>query len=72
MLSRLFRRASARKATGLHFEIRRDRTGEWRWRLRAANGKIIAVGEGYVERRDCLHCIGLVKASADAPVDDKS
>lgn len=46
-----------------------DRAGEWRWFLRAANGRKIAdSGEGYVNKADCLHAIGLVKASASAPV----
>jgi len=33
------------------FEIYRDRRKEWRWRLKAANGRIIAdSGEGYSRR----------------------
>ena len=37
----------------MHIEVFRDRRGHWRWRLRAANGRIIAVpGEGYVNRAD--------------------
>lgn len=42
--------------------------GEWRWRLRAANHQIIASGEGYQNESDCLHAIGLVKGSSNAPV----
>ena len=35
-------------------EFYRDRRKEWRWRYRAANGKIIAEsGEGYKNREDC-------------------
>ena len=42
---------------------------EWRWRLRAQNGRIIAdSGEGYRNRADAEHGIVLVKRSADAPV----
>jgi hypothetical protein len=29
------------------FEIYRDAAGEYRWRLKAANGRIVAAGEGY-------------------------
>jgi uncharacterized protein YegP (UPF0339 family) len=30
------------------FEVYRDAAGEWRWRLKAANGRIVAdSGEGY-------------------------
>lgn len=28
------------------------RKGEWYWRLRAANGEIVASGEGYTRRED--------------------
>ena len=53
----------------MKYETYRDAATEWRWRLRAANHQIIAVsGEGYKNRRDCLHAIGLVKASSTAPV----
>lgn len=54
----------------MHFEIYRQTSGslavavlggEWRWRLRAKNGEIVASGEGYHNRADCLHAIGLVK-----------
>lgn len=32
-----------------------DKTGEWRWRLVATNGKTVAdSGEGYAEYRDAL------------------
>ncbi|HEY0955833.1 MAG TPA: DUF1508 domain-containing protein [Roseateles sp.] len=29
------------------FEIYPDAAGEWRWRLKASNGRIVASGEGY-------------------------
>ena len=46
-----------------------DYKGEWRWRLKADNGKIIAIsGEGYTNQGDCLAAIELVKGSGDAPV----
>lgn len=47
------------------FQAYEDRAGEWRWRLRAANGRIIADGsEGYKNKQDCLHGIDLVKKEA--------
>jgi uncharacterized protein YegP (UPF0339 family) len=55
------------------FQIYRDKKGEFRWRLRAGNGKIIATsGEGYKAKPDCEHGIDLVKTEgAVAPkVDD--
>lgn len=49
--------------------FRSKRNDEWYWRLRAANGQIIAVGgEGYKNKADCLRGIELVKGSGDAPV----
>ena len=47
----------------------KDAKGEWRWRLVAANGRIIAdSGEGYSSERECLADIDRVKASKDAHV----
>lgn len=40
----------------MHFYVYKDKKGEWRWKLRAKNGKIIAdSGEGYKRRRDCVN-----------------
>ena len=51
------------------YYIYRDARNEWRWRLLAANHRIIAdSGEGYVNKSDCLAAIELVKNSKDAPV----
>jgi uncharacterized protein YegP (UPF0339 family) len=58
-------------ATRRTFRVYQDAAGEWRWRLAAGNGRLIAAsGEGYQNRQDCLHGIELVKASADARVED--
>lgn len=49
------------------FEIYKDQDNpqEFRWRLRANNGEIIAdSGEGYNDRDDCEHGIDLVKSQA--------
>jgi uncharacterized protein YegP (UPF0339 family) len=52
----------------MKYELYKDKIGEWRWRLKAANGEILAFGEGYKNKADCQHCIGLIKASSTAPV----
>jgi len=53
----------------MYYEVYRDSAGQWRWRLYAANYKIIAdSGEGYYNKEDCLNAIQLVKNSAAAPV----
>ena len=47
------------------FELYRDRAGEYRWRLRAPNGKIIAdSAEGYVNKADAERGIALVRRLA--------
>ena len=47
----------------------KDSKDEWRWRLKAANGRILAdSGEGYSSEQECLDDIKRVKASADTPV----
>ena len=51
------------------YYIYKDSASEWRWQLKASNGKIIAdSGEGYRNRQDCLSGIELVKASTQAPI----
>ena len=48
----------------MHFKLRKDKSGEWRWSLVASNGKTIAdSGEGYVDKADALHGIELVRGA---------
>lgn len=55
----------------MRFELYRDSSGHWRWRLRVQNGNVVAdSAEGYVRREDCEHGIALVRQSADAPTVD--
>lgn len=45
----------------MKFDIYTDSNGHYRWRLRAANNRIIAdSGEAYYNRTDCIWAIGLV------------
>jgi len=51
------------------FEMYQDKAGEFRFRLKARNGKVIAVSEGYTAKAGCLNGIESVKNNAgDAPV----
>lgn len=51
------------------YYVYRDAQGQWRWRLEAANHRIVACsGEGYHNKADCLAGITLVKGSSNAPV----
>ena len=58
-------------ATNPKFEIYTDKAGEFRFRLKAKNGQIIAVSEGYKKLDSCKNGIESVrKNAADAPVEE--
>ena len=46
------------------FEVYQDKAGEYRFRLKATNGQIIAVGEGYKALSSCLNGIESIKKNA--------
>ena len=46
------------------FEVYTDKAGEFRFRLKATNGQIIAVGEGYKQKASCMNGIESVKKNA--------
>jgi uncharacterized protein len=46
------------------FEVYEDNAGKHRFRLKSANGEIIAVGEGYTTKNACLNGIESVKKNA--------
>ena len=51
------------------FEIYADKAGEFRFRLKAVNGQVIAVSEGYKAMASCVNGIESVKKNApDAEV----
>ncbi len=50
------------------FELYLDKAGEYRFRLKASNGQIIATGEGYKAKAGCLNGIDSIKRNAESPV----
>lgn len=55
--------------TNPKFEVYQDKAGEFRFRLKARNGEIIAVSEGYTKKASCMHGIESVRKNApDAPI----
>jgi len=53
------------------FELYKDSRGEFRFRLKASNGQIIASGEGYKTKAGALNGIQSIKKNAaDASVED--
>ena len=56
------------KVTNPKFEIYKDKKGEFRFRLKAANGEPILVSEGYVSKAGCQNGIESVKKNAGSEV----
>jgi uncharacterized protein len=55
------------------FEVYKDKAGEFRFRLKATNGEVIATGEGYKSKASCLNGIESVKKNAQvAEIDDQT
>ena len=53
------------------FEMYEDKAGEFRFRLKARNGAIIAVSEGYKTKSSCENGIASVRKNApEAPIAD--
>ncbi|MGN0513766.1 MAG: YegP family protein [Lachnospiraceae bacterium] len=54
------------------FEVYKDKAGEFRFRLKATNGQVIATGEGYKALAGCLNGIESVKKNApDAAIEEQ-
>jgi len=51
------------------FIVFRDLTGRWRWKLMAANSKVLALSpQGYLAKESCISGIRLVaRIAADTP-----
>jgi uncharacterized protein YegP (UPF0339 family) len=61
---------TTRKTLITYYCYYQDKKGEWRWRLKASNGRIFAdLGEGYKNLKDCLDDIARVKDSKSARVE---
>jgi len=53
------------------FEMYVDKAGEYRFRLKARNGEVIAVSEGYKAKESCINGIESVKKNApEAPIEE--
>lgn len=53
-----------KSVTNPKFELYTDRGGAFRFRLKARNGQIIAVSEGYTSKASCLNGIESVQKNA--------
>jgi uncharacterized protein YegP (UPF0339 family) len=55
------------------FEVYKDSSGQFRFRLRAANNEIIAVSEAYTIKASCMNGIESVKTNAPvAEINDQA
>ena len=62
--------AEVAAVTNPKFEMYTDKAGEFRFHLKARNGEIIAVSEGYKAKASCLNGIDSVRRNApDAAVE---
>ena len=52
------------KVTNPKFDVYKDKAGEFRFRLKARNGEIIATGEGYKAKASCLNGIDSIRRNA--------
>ncbi|MGN7978005.1 YegP family protein [Microbacterium sp. 22195] len=50
------------------FELYQDKGGDWRFRLKAGNGEVIATGQGYASKSGALNGIDSVRRNADSEV----
>ncbi len=56
--------------TNPKFEVYTDKSGEFRFRLKARNGEVIAASEGYKAKASCLNGVESVRKNApDAAVE---
>lgn len=50
------------------YEVFKGKDSQWYWHLKAGNGEIIAVSEGYSSKQMALHGIESVKENAESPI----
>lgn len=48
----------------MHFEIYRDKAGEYHFRLKATNGNVLAASEGYTAKASAISAIERIKSDA--------
>ncbi len=51
------------------FEVYTDKAGEFRFRLKARNGEIILVSEGYKAKAGCMNGVESVKKNAPSEIE---
>lgn len=52
------------------FEVYTDKGEQYRFRLKAKNGQVVASSEAYVNKLNCLNGVESVRKNADSPVEE--
>ena len=54
------------------YQVYKDTAGKFRFRLRAANNKIVAVSEAYQRKASCMNGVKSVQANCGSKIEDKT
>jgi uncharacterized protein YegP (UPF0339 family) len=54
------------------YQVYKDTAGKFRFRLRAANNKIVAVSEAYENKAGCMNGVKSVQKNCDSKIEDKT
>jgi len=54
------------------YQVYRDTAGKFRFRLRAANNKIVAVSEAYESKAGCMNGVRSVQRNCESKIEDKT
>jgi uncharacterized protein YegP (UPF0339 family) len=54
------------------YQVYKDTVGKFRFRLRAANNKIVAVSEAYESKAGCINGVKSVQKNCDSKIEDKT
>ena len=54
------------------YEIFKSKNGQFYWRLKARNGEVIAISEGYTSKENAINGIRSVQENVDSDIYDLS
>ena len=57
---------------GAKYQVYEDKAGKYRFRLRAANNKIVAVSEAYESKAGCMNGVKSVQSNCESHVEDQT
>ena len=60
------------KILSAKYQVYKDIGGKYRFRLRAANNKILAVSEAYESKAGCINGVQSVKKNCQSQIEDKT